>query len=194
MSNSLWHYGPWCSRFLSPWDSLGKNTGASCHSLLQEFSRISSQPKDWTQAFCIADRLFTIWSTREDGDSCIYVYIYIYIYVFSSVLSLSRVWFFAPHGPQHPRAPCPSPIPRVYPNSRPLSRWFHPTNLFTAIPFSSCLQSFPKSGSFQMSQLFASGGQSIGVSASISALPMNIQDWYPLGWTLWISLQSKGLF
>ena len=97
-----------------------------------------------------------------------------------------------PHGLQHARPPCPSPTPTVYPNSCPLSRWCHPT-ISSSVIFSSCLPSFPASGSFQMSQLFALGGQSIGVSASTSVLPMNIQDWFPLGWTGWISLQSKGL-
>ena len=97
-----------------------------------------------------------------------------------------------PHGPQHTRPPCPSPTPGVYPNLCPLSRWCHPTISSSIVPFS-CPQSFPASGSFPMSQLFASGGQSIGVSASSSVLPMNIQDWSPLGWTDWISLQSKGL-
>ena len=92
-----------------------------------------------------------------------------------------------PHGLQHTRPPW-SPTPRVYSNSCPLSRWWHPTISSSVIPFSSCPQSFPASGSFQMSQLFASGGQSIGVSASVSVLPMNIQDWFPLGWTGWISL------
>ena len=95
--------------------------------------------------------------------------------------------------PQHTRHPRPSPIPRVYPNSCPLSWWRHATISSSVVPFSSCPQSFPASGSFQMSQLFASGGQNIGVSASTSVLPMNIQDWSPLGWTSWISLQSKGL-
>ena len=98
-----------------------------------------------------------------------------------------------PHEPQYTRPPCPSPTPGVYPNSYPLSRWYHPTISLSVIPFSSCLQSFPASGSFQMSQLFVSGGQSIGVSTSASVLPMNTQDWYPLGWTGWISLQFKGL-
>ena len=84
-----------------------------------------------------------------------------------------------PHEPQHGRPPCPSPTPRVYPNSRPLSRWCHPIISFSVFPFSSCPQSFPASGSFQMSQLFASGGQSIGASASTSVLPMNTQDWSP---------------
>ena len=98
-----------------------------------------------------------------------------------------------PHGPQHARPPCPSPTPRVYSNSCPLSQWCHPTISSSVVSFSSRLQSFPASGSFQMSQLFTSGGQSIGVSASTSVFPMNIQDWFPLGWTGLISLQSKGL-
>ena len=98
-----------------------------------------------------------------------------------------------PHEPQHPRPPCPSPTPGIYPNSCLLSRWCHPTISPSVIPFSSCLQSFPTSESFQTSQFFASGGQSIGVSASATVLPVNTQDWSPLGWTGWISLQSKWL-
>ena len=98
-----------------------------------------------------------------------------------------------PHESQHTRPPCPSPTPGVHPNPCPLSRWCHPTISSSVVPFSSCPQSFPSSGSFQMSQLFASGSQSIGVSASTSVLPMNTQDWSPLEWTGWISLQSKGL-
>ena len=98
-----------------------------------------------------------------------------------------------PHGLQHARTPCPSPTPTVYSNSCPLSQWRHPTISSSAVPFSSHLQSFPASGSFQMSQFFASGGQIIGVSASISVLPMNIQDSFPLGLTGLILLQSKGL-
>ena len=110
---------------------------------------------------------------------------------FSSVTqSCPTLW---PHGLQHARPPCPSPTPRVYSNSCPLSQWCHPTISSSVVSFSSHLQSFPASGSFQMSQLFASGGQSIGVSASTSVFPMNIQDWFPLGWTGLISLQSKGL-
>ena len=97
------------------------------------------------------------------------------------------------YGLQHARPHCPSPTPGVYPNSCPLSRWCHPTISSSVIPFSSFLQSFSASGSFPMSQTFTSGGQSIGVSASASVLPMNIQDWFPLGWTGWISLQFKGL-
>ena len=97
-----------------------------------------------------------------------------------------------PHGLQHTRPPC-TPTPRIYLNSCPLSRWCHPTISSSIVPFSSCLQSFPASGSFPRSQFFTPGGQSIGVSASTSDLPRNIQDWFPLGWTGWISLQSKRL-
>ena len=99
-----------------------------------------------------------------------------------------------PHEWKHARPPCPSPTPGVYPNSCPLSQWCHPTISSSVVAFSSCPQSFPASGSFPMSQLFTSGGQRIGVSASTSVLPMNTQDSSPLGWTGWISLQSKGLF
>ena len=98
-----------------------------------------------------------------------------------------------PHEPQHARPPCPSPTPGVHPNPCPLSQWCDSTISSSVVPFSSCFQSFPASGAFPMSQLFASGGQSIGVTASTSVLPMNTQDWSPLGWTGWISLQSKGL-
>ena len=119
----------------------------------------------------------------------------IYFFQFSSVQFSSSVMSdsLRPHEPEHTRLPCPSPTPRVHPNSCPLSRWCHPTISSSVVHFSSCPQSFPASGSFQMSQLFASGGQSIGVSASTSVLPMNTQDWSPLGWTGWISLQSKEL-
>jgi len=109
---------------------------------------------------------------------------------FSPSVVSDSLW---PHGLQHPRPTCSSPTPGIYSNSCPLSRWCHPTISSSVIPFSSCLQSFPASGSFQMSQFFISGGQSIGVSASASVLPMNIQDWFLLGWTGWISLESKGL-
>ena len=96
-----------------------------------------------------------------------------------------------PHGMQHAKPLCSTPTPRFYSNSCSLSQWCHPTISSSVIPFSSCLQSFPASGSFQMSQFYPSGGQSIGVSASTSVLPMNIHDWFPLGWTDWISSQSK---
>ena len=98
-----------------------------------------------------------------------------------------------PHEPQHARPPCPSPTPGVYSNSCPLSWWCHPTISPSVVPFSSHLQSFPASGSFWVSQFFSSGGQSIGVSASASVPPMNIQDWFPLIWTGLVSLQSKRL-
>ena len=99
-----------------------------------------------------------------------------------------------PHGPQHARPHCPSPTPRVYPSSCPSNWWCHPAISYSVVPFSYCLLSFSASGSFPVSQFFASGGQNIRVSASASVLPMNIQDWFPLGWTGWSSLQSKGLW
>ena len=101
--------------------------------------------------------------------------------------------FLPPHELQHARPPCPSPTPTVHPNPCPLSRWCHPTISSSVIPFSSHLQSFLASGSFQMNQFFSSGSQSIGVSASALVLSMNIQDWFPLGWAGLISLQSEGL-
>ena len=110
-----------------------------------------------------------------------FVYLYIINQFSCSVLSNS----LQPHGLQHDRLPCPSPTPRVYSNSCPLSWWCHPTISSSVVPFSSHPQSFPVSGSFQMSQFFKSGDQSIGVSALAKVLPMNIQDWFPLGWTGW---------
>ena len=98
-----------------------------------------------------------------------------------------------PHGLQHARPPYPAPAPRVHPNPCPLSLWCHPAIPSSVVPFSFNLESFPASGSFQMSQFFTSGGQSSAISASASVLPMNVQDWFPLGWTGWISLLSKGL-
>ena len=109
---------------------------------------------------------------------------------FSCSVVFNSLW---PHGVQHSRLPCPSPSPGVCSNSCPLNRWCHPTISSSVVSFSYSLQSFPGSGSFPMSQFFTSGSQSIGASASASVLPMNIQDWFPLGWTGWISLQSKGL-
>ena len=117
------------------------------------------------------------------------------LYSFSSVQFSHSVMSdsLQPHELQHTRPPCPSPAPRAYPDSCPLSRWCHPTISSSVITFSSCPQSLPASESFPMSQLFTWGGQSIGISASTSVLPVNTQDWCPLGWTGWISLQSKGL-
>ena len=112
----------------------------------------------------------------------------------SSVQSLSCVHLFANPMEAAPRLPCPSPTHRACSNSRPLSRWCHPTISSSVAPFSSHLQFFPVLGSFLVSQFFTSGGQSIGVSASASIRPMNIQDWFHLRWTGWISLQSKGLW
>ena len=122
----------------------------------------------------------------DKGVVCMCIYVHISVQFSCSVMSNS-LW---PHGLQHTRPPCPSPTPRVCSNSCPLSQWCHPTISSSVIPFSFHLQSFPASGSFQMSQLFASGGQRIGASASV--LPVNIQDWSS-EWTGWISLQSKGL-
>ena len=109
---------------------------------------------------------------------------------FSRWVMFDSLW---PHESQHARPPCPSQTPRVYSNSCPSNRWCHPAISSSVVPFSSYPQSLPASGSFPMSQLFTWGTQSIGVSASASVLPMNTQDWSPLGWTGWISLQSKGL-
>ena len=117
-----------------------------------------------------------------------------YFIQFSTVQKLSHVWLFAtPCKMQHARPPCPSPTPRVYSNPCPSSQWHHPTISSSVVPFSSCLQSFPASRSFPMSRFFTSGGQRTGASASATAILMNIQGWFPLGWIGLISLQSKGL-
>ena len=118
------------------------------------------------------------------------IFLFVHSVQFSCSVMSNSLW---PHELQHARPPCPSPTPGVYPNPCSLSWWCHPTISSSVVPFSSCPQSFPASGSFPMSQVFASAGQIIGVSASASVLPMNTQDWSPLGWTGWISLQSKGL-
>ena len=115
------------------------------------------------------------------------------VFPFSQFSCLVESYSLWPHGLQHARLPCPSSIPEACSNSCPSSRWCHPAISSSVIPFSSCLQSFPTAGSFPVSQFFASDGQSIGASASASVPPMNIQDWFPLGWTGWISLLSKGL-
>ena len=135
-----------------------------------------------------------------DFRCCIYLFL-ICAYLFSHHSTFSSVQFGRSvvsnslwhHALHHTRLPCPSPTPRAWSNSCPLSQWCYPTISSSVIPFSFCLQSFPASGCFPMSQFFTSGSQSIGVSASISVLPMNIQDWFPLGWTGWISLQSQEL-
>ena len=126
---------------------------------------------------------------KQDQGNVQWNYLYYSVQFSRSVVSDSS----RPNGLQRPCPPCPSPTPRVYSNSCPLSWWCHPTISSSVVPFSSCLQSFPASGSFPMSRFFTSCGQSIGVSASASVFPMNIQDWSTLGWTGWISLQSKWL-
>ena len=118
---------------------------------------------------------------------CIYNTKYISAQFSHSVVSNS-LW---PHEPKHARPPCSSPTPGAYPNSCPLCRWCHPAISSSVVPFSSCLQSSPTSGSFQMSQLFASGGQNIGILASTSVLPMNTQDWSPLGWLVGSPCSSR---
>ena len=135
-------------------------------------------------------------SAKHQYESAIGIHMYtltfwmmILTFQFSCSVVSNSLW---PHGLQHARPPSPSPTPGVYSNPCPLSRWCHPTISSSVFPFSSFPQSFPASGSFPVSQFFTSGGQSIGVSASASVLPMNTQDWFPLGWTGWISLLSKG--
>ena len=142
--------------------------------------------------------LLTLWlgskGVRLKCGCIIWIFVYYHPVPKAPQFSLSVVSdFLWPHGLQYARPPCPSPTSGVYSNSCPLSRWCHPSISSSVIPFSSCPQSFPASGSFPMTQFFESGGQSIGVSASALVLPMNIQNWFPLGWTGWISLQSKGL-
>ena len=127
------------------------------------------------------------WSEESSKVLRVSTTIYYSVQFSRSVVSDS-LWL---HGLRHARLPCPSPIPRDCSNSCPVSWWCHPSISSSVIPFSSCLQSFPASGSFPVSQFFTSGGQSIRISASASVLPMNIQDWFPLGWTGWISLQAK---
>ena len=140
-------------------------------------SDLPSLTRDWTCAPCTGRQRLNHWTIKEAPE----------VQVCRSVMSdsLQLQWL------QHVRLPCPSPTPRACSNSCPSSQWCHPTISSSVIPFSYCLQSFPASGSFLRSQFFLSGGQSIGASASI--LPMNIQDWFLLGLTGWISLQSKGL-
>ena len=155
------------------------------------FSRRPSWPSNWTHVSyisCIGRRFFT---TSATWKTFIYVYIHNILQYISSVAQTCPT--LQPHGQQHARPPCQSPTPGVYCNSSPSSWWCHPTISSSVIPFSSHPQSFPASGSFPMSWFFASGGQSIGVSASASVLPMNTQDWFPLGWTGWIFSQSKEL-
>ena len=142
---------------------------------------LNSLTRDWTWAVAVKALSPNHWTTRELPQ-------FSPVQLSRSVVSDS----LRPHESQHARPPCPSPAPGVYPNPCPSSRWCHPAISSSVVPFS-CPQSLPASGSFPMSQLFAWGGQSTGVSASASVLPMNTQDWSPLGWMGWISLQSKVL-
>ena len=170
-------------------------SGSTVHEIVQArilewvaipFSRGCSQPRDQTQVSLTAGRFYHL--SHKETFERLTSQEWDFSDQFSrSILSES----LRPHKPQHDRPLCS--IPGVHRNPCPLSRWCHPTISSSVILFSFCLQSFSASGSFPMSQLFAAGGQSIGVSASTSVLAMNTQDWSPLGWTAWISLQSKGL-
>ena len=164
-----------------------------------------TQLRDWTELNILFCLFIFNWS-RISLHCCVNFYctakwylcflIYFLIFLKESSVQFSRSVVsnsLRPNEPQHTRPRCPSPTPRVHPNLCPSSQWYHLTISSSVVPFSSCPQSFPASGSFQMTQLFTSGGQSIGVSASTSVLPMNTQDWSLLEWTGWISLQSKGL-
>ena len=201
-------------------DSSGVNTGAGCHFLLQGIFWIQGlnssllhqtdrerhvsyditymqnlKENDTNELIYIqnwAKWIYTVvrvLRNSEEGAVLFFIILFISIQFSCSVMSNS----LRPHGPQHARPPYPSSTPGVYPNSCPLSWWCHPTISSSVIPFSSCLQSFPALMSFPMSQLFVSGGQSIGVSALVSVLPMNIKGWFPWGLTGLISLLSKGL-
>ena len=171
------------TRLRCSWDSPGKNTGVGCQALLQGVfptqglnSCVLHWPADTLPLSCLG-------RTME-------VFLYCRFLLFSRSVVSDSLW---PHGLQHPRPPCPSPTPGVHPNPRLSSRWCHPAISSSVVPFSSCPQFLPGSGSFPMSQLFASDGQCIRALTSTSVLPMNIQGWFPLGWTGRISLQSKGL-
>ena len=178
----MWPHRQQPTRLPCPQDSPGKNTVVGCHFLL---ILAIIGPVFWLSYLTIKFYLnwhiylnSALWTLRETSSA----------QCSSSVLSDS-LWC---HGFQQARLPCPSPAPRACLNSWPLSWWCHSTISSSVIPFSSCLRSFPASGSFQRSQLFSFGGQSIGVSALASVLPLNTQEWSPLEWTGWISLQSKG--
>ena len=206
----LWNPMDWGLQSSScPWDSEGNNMKW----VDIPYSRGSSWPRNWTQVSYFAGRFFTIWATREEPEKQCQIqtliirkkkinfcndkylntqrkYFIFSSFLFSRSVVFDHVW---PHEPQHPRLPCPTPTPGAYPHSCLLSQWCHPTISSFAIPFFSCPQYFPASESFQVSQLFTSDGQNTGISASTSVLPMNTQDWSPLAWTGWISLQSKEL-
>ena len=189
------------SRPLCPWDFPGKNTGVDCHFLIQGiFPTQGSNHSSWIGRRILYSELsekpnYKLPATKTTTVIFHHLVLHIHNVTILSVQFSHSVGSdcLRPHELQHASPPCPSPTPGVNPNSCPLSRWCHPTVSSSVVPFSSRLQSFPASGSFLLNLLFASGGQSIGVSASTSVLPMNTQDCSPLGWTSWISLQSKGL-
>ena len=199
MSNSVWPHRPQPTRLCHPWDSPGKNTGVGCHFLLQCMKMISESEAtqscrtlhDTMDCSLPGSSIYGIFQARvlEWGSIAFSI---IPCSICQSVQSLSRV-SLRPHESQHARPPCPSPTPGVHSDSRPSSQWCHPAISSSVIPFSSCPQSLPASESFPMSQLFAWGGQSTGVSALASVLPKNTQGWSPSEWTGWISLQSQGL-
>ena len=180
------------TRLLWPWDSPGNNTGMDSHALLQ-----GSFPT-WTHISCSSHTAGGCFTSEPPRIKCLYI---VYFKITNFMLYKSSVQFSRsvvsnslwPYESQHARPPCPSPSPGVHSDSRPSSQWCHQAISSSVVPFFSCPQSFQASGSFQMSQLFVSSGQSTGVSASTLVLPMNTQDWSPLGWTGWMSLQSKGL-
>ena len=192
------------TRLPHPWDSPGKNTGVGCHFLLQCIQVKSesdlaqscptlSDPMDCNPQGSSIHGIFKARVLEWVPFMSYKIIKRSIVPCFSSVQSLSHVWFFVIPWTAAHQPPCPSPTPEVDPNPCPLVWWCHPTISSSVVPFFSCPQSFPASGSFPVSQFSTSGGQSIRVSASTSVPPMNIQDWSPLGWTGWISLQSKGL-
>ena len=177
----FWSRGLWPIRLLYPKDFPGKNTGVGCHFLLQGIfptQGLNSHLRHWWE-----DSLPLIHLGKPRD------ILFHSVQLSHSVMSNS----LQPHGLQHTRLPCPSSTPGACSNSCLLSQWWHPTILSSVIPFSFCSQFFPASGSFPVSWFFVSGNQSIGASASASVLPKTIRDWFPLGLTGWISLQSKRL-
>ena len=173
------------------------------------FSRRFSQPRDWTRVSRIVGRLFTIWATKEAHYKWHFLFFSVSNNLYRNKTDFNILFYLKPcfslvqfshlvvsnslqcHGLQHTKLPRPSPIHETCSNSCPSSLWCYQTISSSVIPFSICLQSYPASGPFPMSQLFASSGQSIGLSTSASVLSMNFQDWFPLGLSGWISLQSR---
>ena len=179
-----------CRSDQKAWPQLRSFTRTLTH-VLSKWLRLHETSREETFQETQMEALRLFWPSFKRHESYFH-HVLLSIVIFSSVQFSHWVMSnsLRPHGLQHTRPPCLSPTPRVYSNSCALSQWCHTTISFSVVPFSSHLQSFPASQSFQMSQLFALGGQSTGVSSSASVLPMNIQDWFPLGWTGWISLQS----